>query len=264
MNFKNYLESIDNDCKDFNQCLYNSEMIYNNLYISVIKEEYECLSEGLRDKFINNIKGFFSKMSKWIRGRYRDLKEFTRKTLTKMMKVFNLISKYAKNHKAEILNNVKNKEVYVEILDWTPSVPTINKIVQDIEKINFSDDFEAVMEESKKIVNDYFKTNEIKRIKVDKKTAEIAIHNATECPKIEKIVKKYIADAQKALEETDKASEEGIKEKKDENKVIASKEKVEEGKKKILKTSKKSSIIITLINRLIIDSHKINLACMKA
>jgi paraquat-inducible protein B len=200
-------------------------------------------------------------MSLWIKNRYRDLKNFSNKTLVKMKKVFGLISKFALENEDRIIEGAKTGEAVVTIRNWYPELLDIDKLEKELDSLKFSDEFESIMNDTQKFVDDHFKSNDLVEVKITQKMAKIAIKNAINSDKVDSLIKKYVKEAEEALRKTEEASKEGLKNTKDEQKVIESKEQVDESKKDILKTSKKCSILINLINKAVIDSHKINVAC---
>ena len=261
MNTDEYLQSIFVDCSCFNESLSLSECAYNNLIIDCMKEEYNAsLNEGIASKFLDSIRGFFSKMNIWIRARYRDLDNFTKKTLVKMKRVFGLISEFAIKQEERIIEGAKTKEAVAKTYDWYPRLLKLTDLYKSLSRLNFSDEFEKIIDDSKKFISSYFKSENIVETKITPELAKIAIENAKNSNDVEKIIKEYVAKAEEALHETEDASNKGTKNK-DEKEIIVSKQNVENGKKKILTSSKKCSILINLANKAIIDSHRINVAC---
>ena len=256
-----YLDSLNMDCRTFDEALILSETAWNNITIQALNEEFAYFNEGIASKFLGTIKKFFSKMIDWIRGRYKDLKNFSNKTLVKMKKVFGLISKFATENEERILEGAKTKEAKANILDWYPSLIKLKDLETSLEKLNFSDEFESIIEDTKKFVLEHFKSNEVIEVKITPALAKVALENAKMCPDIEGSIKRLVLLAEEALKETETAASEGNKTKDDENIIIKSKNMVEAGKKKILTASKKCSILINLANKAIIDSHRINVAC---
>lgn len=260
ISMNDYLSCINNDCYKFEESLALSESTWNNILISVMKEEYQYLNEGIAGKFLNSIKKFFNSMTNWIKGRYHDLRKFSSKTLVKMKKVFGLIAKFAEENQERIMNGANTKEATANILDWYPSLLKLEDLEKSLEKLKFSDEFESIINDTKKFVEGHFKSNNVITTKITPNLAKIAISNAIKSNEIEGLITKYVKMAEDALKETEIAANEG-KSKKDDETVIKSKNAVEEGKKKILSTSKKTSILINLANKAIIDSHRINVAC---
>jgi hypothetical protein len=257
----NLSNSIKEDLSEFEESISLSEADYNKIKMQAIQEEYSYLNEGIASKLLNSIKGFFTKMSLWIKNRYRDLKNFSNKTLVKMKKVFGLISKFALENEDRIIEGAKTGEAVVTIRNWYPELLDIDKLEKELDSLKFSDEFESIMNDTQKFVDDHFKSNDLVEVKITQKMAKIAIKNAINSDKVDSLIKKYVKEAEEALRKTEEASKEGLKNTKDEQKVIESKEQVDESKKDILKTSKKCSILINLINKAVIDSHKINVAC---
>ena len=256
-----YIDSINTDCYHFQEALALSESSWNNIIINVMQEEYQCLNEGIAGKFLNSIKKFFNSMTDWIRGRYRDLRNFSNKTLIKMKKVFGLIAKFAEENEERILEGAKTREATANILDWYPSLIKLENLEKSLESLKFSDEFESIINDTRNFVEGHFKSNNVVTTKITPALAKIAINNAKKSVDIEGLISKYVKMAEDALKETEFAANEGNKAKHDEKKIIEAKNAVEEGKKKILTSSKKTSILINLANKAIIDSHRINVAC---
>jgi len=258
---KNYLNYIDSNCHKFDESVALAEVAWNNIIMASMNEEYTYLQEGIASKFLNTIKGFFAKMGSWIKGRFSDLKNFSNRTLVKMDIVFNKIAKFAEENQDKILEGAKTKEAKASILDWYPKLIKLSDMLKALEKLKFTDEFESIIEDTKKFMDSQFKSNSIIETKIDMNLAKIAISNAIESKNIKDTITKYVKAAEDALRETETAVNNGLKAKNDENLIIESKNAIEAGKKKILTTSKKTSILINLANKAIVDSHRINVAC---
>ena len=269
LKMKSYENLVETDIQEFEETLANANSEWNGIFqeavnseITFINEGADYLNEGIASKFMNSIKKFFVNIAGWIKKRYTDLKNFTNKTLTKMKAVFGLIEKFATENEDRIINGAKTGEVTVTIRDWHPQLLNIAEIERVLATLNYSsDEFDSIMKETQEFVDSYFKSDKLVEVKVTQQMAKTAISNAKNSVNIDKVIKKYVDEAEKALKKTEDASKEGARNTKDEQAVIENKDKVEEGKRDILKSSKKASILINLVNRAVVDSHKINVAC---
>lgn len=286
INLDKLIESLNMDILYYSTRIKLMESTYSNIIINSINNDFRIFREeettitqttttqttsgsnitkGVSPEKMKSNKGFIDKIIDMFKNLGRKLMEFINNFINKITNIQGMMQSFVSMHKKKILEGA-NQGIEVSIGKWSGGLADVNQISSIAAR------YKVINENNKESVETNF-TNDINKIldgsagnvvvKTNSGLASKAISNVGNCQRSIQNIKNKLNNSKVDLKKAEATARRGYNAAKDGEEFEKIKAEIDNYKTRVEISQRINSKLVSVLTKLLKDSHAVNKACLK-